>query len=82
MTPLQIDLLLALRAVGKYGLDLEGLAARLRQGAHRDLTLPQLERAARDLADQSFAEPYTSPLKAKRWRITALGESALTEAAL
>ncbi len=82
MTTLQIDLLRALRAAGQFGLYAEDLLADMRQGRHGDLTLPQLERALRDLADESFVEPFTTVLKQKRWKIAQHGINALTEAKL
>lgn len=82
MSKLHVDILLLLRAAGPYGLALDALLDDLRERRHRDLTLPQLERAARDLADKSFAEPFTSPLGKKRWRIAPLGETALSQEAL
>jgi hypothetical protein len=82
MNALHIDLLLALKAAAQYGLPLDALLADLRRGRHRGLTQPQLETALRDLADQSLATPFDSPLSGRRWRITALGTSALQEEGL
>lgn len=82
MTNLHADLLLALNGAGKFGLKLETLLADLRRGRHRGLTLPQLETAARDLADRSLVAPFESALEEKRWRITQLGASALSEEGL
>ena len=82
MNELHIDLLIGLRAAKQYGLDVPTLLVDLRRGRHRDLAQPQLEQALRSLADDSFATTFTTVLKSKRWRITALGESALQEASL
>lgn len=82
MSKLHTDVLILLRPVGQYGQALDVLLDDLRERRHRDLTLPQLERAARDLADKSFAEPFTSPLGKRRWRIAPLGETALNQEAL
>jgi hypothetical protein len=80
MTKLHTDLLLLLRAVGTYGLDVGTLLTDLRLQRHRDLTEPALKQALRDLADRSLVTEFTSVLEVRRWRITALGESALQEA--
>ena len=82
MTALHTDLLALLKSVGIYGLNAEDCLRRLRVAAHRDLTLPQTEQALRDLADKRFIAPFESPLSGKRWRITALGGSALNEEGL
>jgi hypothetical protein len=58
------------------------LLPELRTGAHRSLTEPQLEKVLRDLADKSFVVAFESPLSGARWRITALGKSALAEEGL
>ena len=79
MTTLNLDLLLLLRGAGRFGIELSVALPDLRRGRHRELTLPELERAMRDLADARFATQFTSALGASRWRITALGESALQE---
>lgn len=82
MDQLLTDLLLALRAAGQYGAAPEQLLTDMRRGRHRALALPELEKALRDLADQSFAKTITTALKTKRWAITALGTSALEEESL
>lgn len=79
MNQIHIDLLLDLRAHGQYGAKPADLLTDMRGGRHRELTQPDLDKALRDLADRSLATPYETVLKAKRWRITALGESALKE---
>jgi len=79
MTTLHIDTIVALNGAGEFGLPLDNLLADLRRGRHRKLTQPQCEQALRDLADKSFATPFESGLSGTRWRITALGKSALTE---
>jgi len=82
MTKLHSDILFLLRAAGAYGIALPELLRDLRQVRHRNLAEPQLERAARDLADKSFASTFESPISGTRWRITGLGESALHEEGL
>lgn len=82
MTKLHIDLMLALRGAGEFGGGVDELLTDLRQGRHRDLAKPELERALRDLADKSFATAFISALEKKRWRITSRGESALQEEGL
>lgn len=82
MNPLHRDSLLGLVAAREYGLPLAQLLTDLRTGAHRSLTQPQLEIALRDLADVSYVVAFDSPLSGRRWRITALGKSALAEEGL
>lgn len=82
MTKLHIDLLLALKGAGDFGLPVSNLLDDLRLGRHRNLAQPQLERALRDLADKSFATPFDSGLGGERWRITGRGDSAVQEAGL
>ncbi|MBX3736729.1 MAG: hypothetical protein KF715_08575 [Candidatus Didemnitutus sp.] len=82
MSKLHIDILLALRASGVFGVAAEDLLTDMRRGRHRDLTLPDLERALRDLADKNFAAPFTSALCNKRWAIAAIGERALQQEGL
>lgn len=82
MTKLHTDLLIALRAAGQFGLGVNELLTDLRQGRHRALTLPELEKALRDLADRAFAIAFTSPLGATRWSATAVGGRALQEEGL
>ncbi|PTX95758.1 hypothetical protein [Opitutus sp. ER46] len=82
MTTLLIDILLALKGADKFGLPLDNLLVDLRRGRHRSLSVPQLESALRDLADRSFTTPVEATLSGTRWRITALGLSALQEEGL
>ena len=82
MDLLQIDLLLALRPAGQFGITAESLLGDMRRGRHRELTLPQLEIALRGLADLRHATPFTTALRQPRWRITAHGTSALVEEGL
>jgi hypothetical protein len=82
MSKLHVDLLLALRGAAKFGVGVDELLTDLRRGRHRELALPDLEQALRDLADKSFATTFNSALGSKRWRITALGMSALQEESL
>lgn len=82
MTTLHTDLLTLLRAAGRYGLSPANLLQDLRQARHRELSQPLLDRAVRDLADRSLVAAFDSPLSGRRWRITALGESALQEEGL
>lgn len=79
MSKLHIDLLLALRGAGSFGITRDDLLTDMRRGRHPELTLPELDRALRDLADQSLAHPFTSTLGAKRWAITGRGSQALQE---
>lgn len=81
MTPLSFDLLLALHAAKPYGFTTDTLLADMRQRRHRALTLPELETALRELADKRLAAPVEG-LLSDRWRITALGDSALAEEGL
>lgn len=81
MTPLHKDLLLALHAARPNGLTAELLTSDMRGLRHRSATVPQVQTALRDLADRSLAAPMAGPLT-DRWRITALGSSALTEEGL
>jgi len=82
MSQLHTDLLLALRAAGQFGAAAEDLRTDMRRGRHRELAVPELEKALRDLADESHATRFTTALGTKRWRITALGASALQEEGL
>jgi len=82
MSKLHIDILLRLRNAGRFGQTIEDLLTELRLGNHRDVTEPQAETALRALADRSLVDPFTSVLQQKRWKILALGESALREAGL
>lgn len=79
MNPLYFNLLIELRQRSAYGETVAQLLTLLRVSGHRGLTLPELESALRALADKSWVTPFESPLSGKRWRITALGGSALTE---
>jgi hypothetical protein len=79
MTNLHIDTLVALNGAADFGLPVDNLLADLRRGRHRGLSLPQLEKALRDLADKSFATPFDSELSGQRWRVTGRGKSALAE---
>ncbi|MBA4136755.1 MAG: hypothetical protein C0518_05510 [Opitutus sp.] len=79
MNALHVDLLLALRPAADFGLAAADLLTDMRRGRHSALTLPEIERALRELADRSFVFFFTSPLGSKRWRIGALGVSALQE---
>ena len=82
MNPLHVDLLIALRAAGEYGVALEQLLADLRLGRHRELVAPDLQAALRDLGDTRFVSMFTSPLGQKRWRLTSLGGDKMKEAGL
>lgn len=79
MNQLALNLLIELRHRQQYGDSAANLLVLLRVSGHRALTAPELDKALRDLADKSWATPFASPLSGPRWRITALGESALTE---
>lgn len=78
MTPLHTDLLFALHAAKPAGLTAELLTADMRRLRHRHVSIPEIEKALRDLADISLATPMHGILS-DRWRITALGSSALNE---
>lgn len=82
MSPLHVHLLLALRAATRFGCSAEDLLTDMRRGAHRDLSLPALEAALRDLADKSFASKFNTALDAERWKVTGLGRDALAEEGL
>lgn len=79
MSPLHFNILVDLRTAGQYGQTVERQLPMLRVSGHRGLTLPELEKALRDLADKSYVTPFTSALGNKCWRITSLGASALQE---
>lgn len=79
MSKLSIDLLLSLRSAGHYGLAPADLLTDMRRGRHAELTEPELLAALRELADASLVTVFTTALKARRWKITGLGESALQE---
>lgn len=81
MTPLHIDLLLALHSAKPYGLPLDALLGDMRKLRHRDAALPQVETALRDLADKSLVTLTESGIST-RWRCTALGSSTLQEEGL
>jgi hypothetical protein len=78
---LLVDLLLALRAAAPRGLPADLLLTDMRRLRHASATLPQIEHALRDLADQRLVAPLGAVLS-DRWRITALGRSALEEEGL
>lgn len=82
MMPLPRFLLLSLRHSGERGASLAILTACARTELDERLTEPEVERALRDLADQRLATAFEQPIVGKRWRITALGGSTLTEAGL
>ena len=82
MSPLHLNILILLVAPRDYGERLGELLTKLRVSGHRGLTVPELEKTLRDLADKSFVTPFDSPLSGTRWRITALGKSALAEEGL
>jgi hypothetical protein len=81
MDSLHARLLVELRNLGKYGEEPTHLLTALRP-SFRLLAMPGLERALRDLADKSFITAFAGAIGGTRWRITALGESALQEAGL
>jgi len=82
MNKLHRDTTLGLVAARENGLPLAQLLTDLRAGAYRSLTEPQLEIALRDLADVSYVVAFDAPFGGRRWRITALGKSALAEEGL
>lgn len=82
MNQLAIDILIELRNRTTYGDTEARLLSMLRVGGHRNLSAPELERALRELADQTIVTPFDVPLIGKKWRITARGESAMKEAGL
>lgn len=75
-------LLLALELSGELGMPENRLLADARAEGFVGLTAPQLELQLRAMADGRHVTPYDPQLGAKRWRITALGHSALVEAGL
>ena len=84
MTPnqslsLQTFILGVLRAGGKTGVPEERLLAELRREGFENTTAPELTALLRSAADKSWVTSFEPPLGAKRWRITALGESILQE---
>lgn len=82
MNKLHIDTLLLLRSASQYGQTLAVLLDDLRERRHRQLAVPELERAVRELADRSLVSTFESPLSGTRWRITALGTDTLKEEGL
>lgn len=82
MNTLHIDILRQLAVMDFHGLPVDSIVTGLRLAAHRDATVPAVETALRDLADKSFATAFSPALGGTRWRITALGRSALQEAGL
>jgi len=80
MTTLHIDLLIALRLAGHFGLTPDALLTHMRRGSHRNLDEPRLRKALSELSDKFFfATPFTSSTGSKRWCITGRGEAALKE---
>lgn len=82
LTPLHVDLALALYAAGEHGLPAATLLPDLRRGRHAALTEPQLIAALRLLADRSLAVSFGSALGQQRWRLTGRGTVALHEEGL
>jgi hypothetical protein len=82
MTELHIDILIELRREAQFGLSEQKLLDRLRPEGHRELALPQLQLALRELLDASLANSFLSPLSGKRWRIMARAEAVLAEEGL
>jgi len=72
-------ILATLRSCSSTGLSEEQLLMLLRREGYSALTAPELEVELRGLADKSWLVPFTPPLGAKRWRISTLGISILTE---
>lgn len=81
MKKLHIHLLIEFRNLGKYGDTIEHLLTAMRP-SFRTLTLPELETAIRDLGDKSLVTNFEGIMTGTRWKITALGESALKEEGL
>ncbi len=77
---LHISVLQLLRTKAEIGLPESALHTFLRTLGH-DLALPALQAELRALADRNLIAAF-APLGSPRWRITALGESHLTEAGL
>lgn len=75
-------LLSALGVAGAVGLTAETLLREARTEISAAITIRQLDTELRALADKSWITPFTPALAARRWRITALGQSALQEAGL
>ena len=78
---LHVVVLQMLRAKRDLGRLEDALLNDARMQGH-ELTLAQLEGELRLLGDKNWIAPMELPLTGKRWRITALGESILTEAKL
>lgn len=72
-------ILTVLRAAGALGMVEERLLVELRRQGYDDLSEPELKRLLRELLDKSWAVQVTPPLGSVRFRITALGDSALQE---
>lgn len=79
MNPLHFNLMIELRSAKEWGATVALLLPRLRVSGHRGLTEPELLKALRDLADQSYVMSFTSALGNPTWKITKHGENALTE---
>lgn len=82
MDKLKLDILFLLKPAQPYGLGVDTILRDLRVGRSRSLTLPELETAIRELADASLVTTVKSTLSGTKWRITAVGESALQEEGL
>ena len=72
-------ILTVLRAAGKVGMAEERLLVELRRQGYEDLSEPALKKLLRDLDDKSWVVHFEQELGGTRWRITALGDAALTE---
>lgn len=82
MMPLSQFLLISLRHSGERGASEDILLAHARTNGYPNATMPDLQRALRDLADRSQVNAFEQAIVGKRWRITALAIDQLREAGL
>lgn len=78
---LHASILQSLREIGNHGRPTQLLLVDARMAGF-ELSLPELERELRQLADENLIASFTPALGAPRYRITGLGESKLVEAGL
>lgn len=79
---LRSRLLQALQAVGDAGRGVQLLLNDSRMAGFDALTLPELERELRNLADQRWVIAFSPPIGGQRYRLTEIGASKLREAGL
>lgn len=75
-------ILVALLGSGALGMELSLLHQESRRRVNPAITLPDLQREVRQLADKSLVVEFAPVTGSSRWRITALGVSAAQELGL